>query len=158
MMRSFEFALGKIIGLWYTMTPGWTIKISETLQQGQRYGDIFALYYMINLWVIYWNQFCFSKKLPYFSIIYHFESLVQDCSNSIANALDLLQSCTKPSISDELCFWNIKPWMSSYLISCNTYMHKEVWEESGVGTNSYWIIQPYDFPQFFWDRVIVQLI
>ena len=27
-----------------------------------------------------------------------FDSLVQDCSNSIANALELLQSCTKPSI------------------------------------------------------------
>ena len=26
------------------------------------------------------------------------EGLVQDCSNSIANALELLQSCTKPSI------------------------------------------------------------
>ena len=24
-------------------------------------------------------------------------SLVQDCSNSVANALELLQSCTKPS-------------------------------------------------------------
>ena len=29
---------------------------------------------------------------------YHFDGLVQDCSNSIANALELLQSCTKPSI------------------------------------------------------------
>ena len=28
----------------------------------------------------------------------HFNGLVQDCSNSIANALELLQSCTKPSI------------------------------------------------------------
>ena len=28
----------------------------------------------------------------------HFDGLVQDCSNSIANALELLQSCTKPSI------------------------------------------------------------
>ena len=27
------------------------------------------------------------------------DSLVQDCSNSIANALELLQFCTKPSIS-----------------------------------------------------------
>ena len=27
---------------------------------------------------------------------HHFEGLVQDCSNSIANALELLQSCTKP--------------------------------------------------------------
>ena len=26
------------------------------------------------------------------------EGLVQDCSNSIANALELLQSCTKPSV------------------------------------------------------------
>ena len=25
-----------------------------------------------------------------------FDGLVQDCSNSIANALELLQSCTKP--------------------------------------------------------------
>ena len=28
----------------------------------------------------------------------HIEGLVQDCSNSIANALELQQSCTKPSI------------------------------------------------------------
>ena len=27
----------------------------------------------------------------------HIDGLVQDCSNSIANALELLQSCTKPS-------------------------------------------------------------
>ena len=27
----------------------------------------------------------------------HLDGLVQDCSNSIANALELLQSCTKPS-------------------------------------------------------------
>ena len=28
----------------------------------------------------------------------HFDGLVQDCRNSIASALELLQSCTKPSI------------------------------------------------------------
>ena len=28
----------------------------------------------------------------------HIDGLVQDCSNSIANALELLQSCTKPLI------------------------------------------------------------
>ena len=27
------------------------------------------------------------------------DGLVQDCSNSIANTLELLQSCTKPSMS-----------------------------------------------------------
>ena len=30
---------------------------------------------------------------------HNFNGLVQDCSNSIANALELLQSCTKPLIS-----------------------------------------------------------
>ena len=29
---------------------------------------------------------------------YDIDGLVQDCSNSIANALELLQSCSKPSI------------------------------------------------------------
>ena len=29
----------------------------------------------------------------------NFDGLVQDCSISIANALEILQSCTKPSIS-----------------------------------------------------------
>ena len=28
----------------------------------------------------------------------YIDGLVQDCSNSFANALELLQSCTKPSI------------------------------------------------------------
>ena len=31
-------------------------------------------------------------------IIINFDGLVQDCSISIANALEILQSCTKPSI------------------------------------------------------------
>ena len=30
------------------------------------------------------------------------DNLVQDCSNSIANALELLQSCTKPSMQFHL--------------------------------------------------------
>ena len=30
----------------------------------------------------------------------HIDGLVQDCSNSIANALELLQSCAKPLIYD----------------------------------------------------------
>ena len=29
---------------------------------------------------------------------HHMEGWVQNCSNSIANALELLESCTKPSI------------------------------------------------------------
>ena len=30
------------------------------------------------------------------------DGLVQDCSNSIANALELLQSCTKPSMYNDI--------------------------------------------------------
>ena len=37
-------------------------------------------------------------------ICYNIDGLVQDCSNSTANALELLQSCTKPSIYG---LWNV---------------------------------------------------
>ena len=41
----------------------------------------------------------YSAVLIQFEVITrYFDSLVQDCSNSIADALELLQSCTKPSI------------------------------------------------------------
>ena len=33
-------------------------------------------------------------------------SLVQECSNSIANALELLQSCTKPSVYKIVNCWD----------------------------------------------------
>ena len=48
--------------------------------------------------------------------ICHFDGLVQDCSNSSALAMELLQSCAKPSIHGVLviekegnihCFWRI---------------------------------------------------
>ena len=42
---------------------------------------------------------------------YNIDGLVQDCSNSIADTLELLQSCTKPSIHDNLFgltnTWNV---------------------------------------------------
>ena len=36
--------------------------------------------------------------------IYYFDGTIQDCSNSMAKALELLQSCTNPSIC-----WQIHP-------------------------------------------------
>ena len=36
----------------------------------------------------------------------HVDGFVQDCSNSIANALEILQSCTKPSIWYYFVLWN----------------------------------------------------
>ena len=38
-------------------------------------------------------------KIALINMILYIDGLAQDCSNSIANALELLQSCTKPSIS-----------------------------------------------------------
>ena len=35
----------------------------------------------------------------------YIDGLVQDCSNSIALAMELLQSCTKPSIYTELILY-----------------------------------------------------
>ena len=40
----------------------------------------------------------FSQLLYVHFCHYSIYSLVQDCSNSIANALEFLQPCTKPSI------------------------------------------------------------
>ena len=41
----------------------------------------------------------FSFVIYIYMFIYiYIDGLVQDCSNSIANELELLQSCTKPSI------------------------------------------------------------
>ena len=39
-----------------------------------------------------------SKSMTWDTIISYINGLVQDCSISIANALDILQSCPKPSI------------------------------------------------------------
>ena len=43
-------------------------------------------------------RFCVHQIL-WFSL--YIDGLVQDCSNSIANALELLQACTEPSICIE---------------------------------------------------------
>ena len=58
----------------------------------------------------------------------YIDGLVQDCSNSIANALELLQSFTKPSIY----FWqiiiiycqvsNIRPTQSQHLKDSRTVL------------------------------------
>ena len=51
-----------------------------------------------------------------FDIFFHkyTDGLVQDCSNSIANALELLQSCTKLSIS-----WDMQLSIVAYIDEMN---------------------------------------
>ena len=47
---------------------------------------------------------CLLEHLKFYTEYIHIDGLVEDCSNSIANALELLQSCTKPLISfDMVC-------------------------------------------------------
>ena len=46
-----------------------------------------------------WNYSIYSSRFFVYLLWNHFDGLVQDCSNSIANAVELLQSCTKPLIS-----------------------------------------------------------
>ena len=42
---------------------------------------------------------CFFVRLTHYSMNkHHIDGLAQDCNNSIANSLELLQSCTKPLI------------------------------------------------------------
>ena len=50
--------------------------------------------------------------------LYHnyIDGLAQDCSNSIANALELLKSCTKPSICSYIAFWQ-RPWLRVHEIT-----------------------------------------
>ena len=51
---------------------------------------------LTNIWGM-----CFRVCSQYFVTNLHIVGLAQDCSNSTAKALELLQCCTKPSI----CFW-----------------------------------------------------
>ena len=46
---------------------------------------------------LHFDNVCISTMSAFRQCL-HFDGLVQDCSNSSANALELLQSCTKPSI------------------------------------------------------------
>ena len=56
------------------------------------------------------------------SIEAYFDGSVQDCSNSIANALELLQSCTKPSINTCVRrFWY--HWLSSWVVAGSVSNH-----------------------------------
>ena len=45
------------------------------------------------------------------------EGLVQDCSNSIANALELLQSCTEPS----MYFFQFSVALGYHIASCHCH-------------------------------------
>ena len=68
------------------------------------------------LWNNWWVIFQTVALSCYTSIMCanHFDSLVQDCSISIANALEIRQSCNKPSICDFHTLFVV--WWSSVLL------------------------------------------
>ena len=51
-------------------------------------------------WLSFKHWFSPFHHFPHHSVLlkHYFDGLEQDCSNSIVNTLELLQSCTKPSI------------------------------------------------------------
>ena len=59
--------------------------------------DVIVMFLVIVLWVFRENRWL-NGTIPQRMIMKRIDGLVQDYSNSIANALELLQSCTKPSI------------------------------------------------------------
>ena len=68
----------------------------------------------------------------------YIDGLVQDCSNSIANALELLQSCTKPSIWHK---WGWVCWGKSVhvLVDCNQIPWTAVVETRGKKFRLHWL-------------------
>ena len=60
-------------------------------------------------WVFSRHHLCYSRlnrvelRHRHHFVVPHIDGLVQDCSIAIANALEILQSCSKPSIYCSVC-------------------------------------------------------
>ena len=74
--------------------------------------------------------YCKSLWCKWFSLMHNIDGLVQDCSNSIANALEVLLSCTKPSIWCTTanpwgmeCFCEFKVWCIFHLLSLQRWVY-----------------------------------
>ena len=68
------------------------------------------------------HSFLLSFFLTHSSCFYNIDGLVQDCSNSTANALELLQFCAKPSLYTVFLKCNFNT--NSYIcISYHTFYH-----------------------------------
>ena len=73
-------------------------------------------YQYINYFFSWYIIFCVLVHV-YVPNIVHIDGLVQDCSISIANALELLQACTKAS-NYALCYRLIMVWYRSSIPIC----------------------------------------
>ena len=76
----------------------------------------------------YWRRY--RANLPGqstpFKVRNHMDGLAQNCSNSIPNALELLQSYAKPSI----VWWQYSEIETKWLIFCNRYFQCILWDEN----------------------------
>ena len=74
--------------------------------------------------------------------VHNFNGLVQDSSNSIANSLELLQSCTKPSI------WDIEAWHTWVIISYSTWVGATEVPSINFHKQNFSILQKYQLDSF----------
>ena len=126
----------------------------ETLIYTIKYVQSFVLLYLVLVrltfhWIYQMhlhNSSCFVGTwtiiYPYSSGLCHchwnnIDGLVQDCSNSIAYALELLQSCTKPSI-----LWLSQSWWSNP-VECGQMYHTNSWRIHYITTTKQSTTEPY---------------
>ena len=96
----------KSTGAWFSNELQWLylmIGCQDSSPSDGHQGDMpyWLLCIIKNSPLIWQNPYIESGPYGYFN------GLVKDCSNSIADALELLQSCTKPSIISH-CVWSLK--------------------------------------------------
>ena len=92
---------------------------------------------------------CFMNHIcPHYSEFYIVGS-VQYCSNSIALAIGLLQSCTKPSISCYIGPYHTQTWLYSVTWSATTYT-KEVRTAKSTTLSSISAKKDHIVPRTIW--------
>ena len=89
-----------LLKMWFTFT--WKTRIKFCNKSNNiKHVRLLSVYIIKSKSVQKWFLQNFHDELTVKPMVecYYVNGLLQDCSNSIANALELLQSCTKPSLS-----------------------------------------------------------
>ena len=75
------------------------------------------------------------------------DGLVQDCSNSSALAMELLQSCTKPSIYSQDRYSNCLP---EHFCDMSHMEHYYIYTTDWTKTVSWWLVSPKHQQAWHW--------
>ena len=79
------------------------------------------------------NEFISPLIFVLGSVKINIHGLVSNCSNSIDNALELLQSCTKPSICTSLFYeWIHESWALFMASVANNTKRRKSWEKNQI--------------------------